>query len=242
MTEAPQIRDIGLTGLLVSFGNSLTSGANRAALAFRAAVDAATWNGVEETSTSLTSTYVRYDPLSLRRADLAERLTALLESSDWENAPYPEGWKRWRIPVALGGDQGPQFAEAADAAGLSEDQAADEIAAAELRVLTIGFAPGQGYLGALPPHWDVPRLTQVTPHVPQGALVTAIRQLIIFARPTQTGWLHIGQTAFRSFDPTAQHAFALTPGDAIRFEPVSEATLARFSDDPNGGATSEAGA
>ena len=51
----PAIRTLGLTGLLVSFADRLSEPANRAALAFRAAVEAAGIPGVEETSTSLAS-------------------------------------------------------------------------------------------------------------------------------------------------------------------------------------------
>ena len=40
MTDAPLTRTLGLSGLLVTFARALSPGANRAALAFRAAVDA----------------------------------------------------------------------------------------------------------------------------------------------------------------------------------------------------------
>ncbi|MDF0601013.1 allophanate hydrolase subunit 1 [Psychromarinibacter sp. C21-152] len=240
MTDAPAfpaIRDVGLSGLLVTFADTLSEPANRAALAFRAAVDAQGWDGVQETATSLASAFLRYDPLTLDRDALAGRLRDLLAETDWTRAPLPEGRRLWTIPVALGGDAGPQFDEAADAAGLTPDQAREEIAAARTRVLTIGFAPGQAYLGRLPEHWNIPRLQELTPNVPKGALVAAIRQLIVFARPTPTGWRHIGQTAFRSFRPDAETPFPLTPGDEIAFSPVPVRDIEALQDSDDGGAT-----
>lgn len=240
MTPPPLIRDVGLTGLLITFAPTLSEAANRAALTFRAAVDAAGWEGVAETTTSLTSTFLRYDPLSVDRDHLAGRVETLLEDRDWTEAPWPDGRLRWRIPVALGGAEGPAFDELAEAAGLRPDQAAEALAEAEVRVLTLGFAPGQGYLGELPKQWHVPRLTGITPRVPQGALVTAIRQLIIFAQPAPTGWRHIGQTAFRSYLPGTERPFPLAPGDLVRFEPVPTKDLPALWQDPLGGARSEA--
>jgi allophanate hydrolase subunit 1 len=90
-----------------------------------------------------------------------------------------------------------------------------------VRVLTIGFAPGQPYMGQLPPEWNIPRLSQLTPQVPAGALVIAIRQLIIFSAATPTGWRHIGQSAFRLFRPDAARPFALNPGDEVSIRPIT---------------------
>ncbi len=219
------IRDVGLTGMLVTFADTLTEAANRAALAFRGAVEAEGWEGVAETATSLTSTFVRFDPLRLPHDELAARLKDLLARADWGAEPLPPGRRRWSIPVALGGDEGPQFEEAAEAAGLSPEEAAQQIAESTVRVLTIGFAPGQAYMGELPEAWNIPRLKQLTPQVPSGALVCAIRQLIVFTGPTPTGWRHIGQTAFRSFRPGSERPFPLTPGDEVRFRPVTAAQL-----------------
>lgn len=236
---APVIRDVGLSGLLVTFSGHLSEPANRAALAFRAATEAAGWDGIAETATSLTSAFIRYDPLDLDRGVLHGRVRDLLDSRDWTEAALPGGRRLWTIPAAFGGADGPQLDEAAEAAGLTADAAIAEIAQARTRVLTIGFAPGQAYLGELPEHWNIPRLKDLTPNVPQGALVAAIRQLIVFARPTPTGWRHIGQTAFDSFRPGSDTPFPLSPGDEIAFRPVSPQDLKKLTGRPDGGATSE---
>ncbi|MCD1625980.1 MAG: 5-oxoprolinase subunit B family protein [Paracoccaceae bacterium] len=213
--DFPRISPVGIAGLLVSFADSLSEPANRAALAFRAAIEADTLDGIEEVSTSLTSTFLRFDPLHLDHASLTAHVKNLLKAQDWTRAALPEGRRHFRIPCVFGTDLAPQFDEAAKAAGLSAQAAIDSLTAARPRVLTIGFAPGQPYTGQLPKEWDIPRQTALTPRVPEGALVVAIRQLIIFSAPTQTGWRHIGQTAFRCFRPESDEPFALRPGDEI---------------------------
>jgi KipI family sensor histidine kinase inhibitor len=121
----------------------------------------------------------------------------------------------------IGGSHGPQWGDAVAASGLAEDQALASLTENRVRVLTIGFAPGQPYMGQLPPEWNIPRLSQLTPQVPAGALVIAIRQLIIFSAATPTGWRHIGQSAFRLFRPDAARPFALNPGDEVSIRPIT---------------------
>lgn len=233
----PRIAPSGLDGLVITFADRFEDEANRAALALRAEIEAACWPEVVETAPSLVSTLVRFDPLATRIEALAERLRKLLAGRDWRAAPLPQGRRLIAIPTCFDPDLAPQIDEAAEAAGLRDRQAAiDSICGADLRVLTIGFAPGQPYIGQLPAQWNLPRQRSLTPRVPVGALGLAIRQMVLFAVETQTGWRHVGQTAIRLFQSAAPDPFVLRPGDALRFEPVTAARLSALRDAPLGGA------
>ncbi|UWR15621.1 allophanate hydrolase subunit 1 [Sulfitobacter sp. M368] len=243
MSDWPQIRTVGLSGILVSFADKMSEPANRAALAFRAAVDAADWPEVAETSTSLVSVFLQVDLAEAAPDALVEKLQDLLALSDWLNAPLPAGRTLWHVPTVYGTDLAPQLEEAAEAAGVDPDSAVRELSTSRVRVLTIGFAPGQPYMGELSETWNIPRQQALTKSVPAGALVVAIRQLIIFTNASPTGWRHIGQTAFRTFRPDASQPFALSPGDELVFPSVTQAELAQIrakDDSGNGGASSEA--
>ncbi len=235
----PRIRTIGVDGFLVSFADTLSEPANRAALALRAALDRAGLRGVEETATSLTSTYLRFDLGAVDHATLHSALSDLLEAQDWYSAALPDGRRYWVVPAVFGTELAPQLHETAALVDLSPEAAIDAICAQPLRVQTIGFAPGQPYLGQLPEAWDIPRQTDLTPKVPEGALVVAIRQVVLFSVTTPTGWRHIGQTALRLFRPDEQEPFLLHPGDEVTFEAVSREAYERIkAEDPLGGATS----
>ena len=122
----------------------------------------------------------------------------------------------WSIPCSYGGDDGPQLAEAASLAGLSEAEAIAALSAARVRVLALGFAPGMPYLGILPAEWDLPRQTGLTPKVPEGALVVAVRQFVLFGTEAPTGWRQVGRTLFGCFEPGARppdRALARRRGD-----------------------------
>jgi len=234
----PRVQTIGVDGFLVAFASALTEPANRAALGFRRAVIDEMWDEVLETSTSLVSTYIQFDLAATDHGTLRARIEALLETRDWYTAPLPEGRMLWRVPTVFGTDLAPQLRETAHLAGFdSEQQAIDSICAKPHRVQTIGFAPGQPYLGQLTEQWDIPRQTALTPRVPEGALVVAIRQIVLFSVTTPTGWRHVGQTALRLFRPERDNPFVLRPGDEVQFVRIDREGYENLrATSPDGGA------
>ena len=242
MTNAhwPRVHTVGVDGLLVRFGDRLSEAANRAALAFRGALEDTGLPGVQETTTSLASTYLRFDPLTHDHGDVQNALSQLIADRDWFAADLPQGRRLWRIPTVYGTDRAPQLEAAAAKAGLPLTEALQTLSTTRVRVQTIGFAPGQPYLGELPPAWNIPRQTALTPRVPIGALTVAIRQLTLFAGPTPTGWRHVGQTAFKAFRPDSDTPFVLRPGDEVLFPATDPDAYPELeASDLDGGATCE---
>lgn len=233
MADFPRIRTVGLSGLLVQFAGTMSEPANRAAIAFRASVESQGWPEVSETTISLVSTFVCVDLSAIDLAAFTDRLKDLLQTRDWYQAPLPSGRTLWHIPTLY---DGPQLEEAAEAAGVSPEQAIKELSSAQARVLTIGFAPGQPYAGELPAHWNIPRQQGLTKAVPPGALVVAIRQMIVFTHEAPTGWRHVGHTAFRNYDPGREAPIALRPGDELIFPAVSAAEFEKIKSRRDGGA------
>lgn len=239
-TGFPVVRTVGFDGMLVSFGDRLSEPANRAALAFRAALAHGSWTEVIDASASLVSVCIRFDPLAVPHAAFAAKLKTQLHTRDWFQADLPKGRKSWRIPTVFGTDLAPQLEEAAAATGMTAHEAIQSLSTAKVRVQTIGFAPGQPYLGQLPDAWDIPRQSQLTPSVPEGALVVAIRQFVLFSVTAPTGWRHVGQTALKLFQPDAPDPFTLRPGDEVQFLQTTPENLANMRSDRLGGAQSEA--
>lgn len=225
MTDLPRIARVGMRGVLVTFGDMLSDAANLAAIAFRAKIDAMGWPEVTETASTLVSTFIAVDLTQADYADIAARLQDVLAMQDREQAVLPKGRKLWTIPMCLDREVAPQLDDAAFEAGVSRAEARKQLEAAQTRVITLGFAPGQPYLGMLPDTWDIPRQSELTPQVPIGALVLAIRQFVLFATSAPTGWRHVGQTAFKPFDPIRETPVAFTPGDEVRFAPITVSEL-----------------
>ncbi len=217
----PEILDFRNDALLVRFGRNAGAEVSGRAQAFWAALDRALPNGVVETAPALASVLVRFDPAQVKRSVVRDALRQVAESFQHGDEDAPQPKRRWTVPACFDGDYAPQLSETATLMNLSPEQAVAELCATDLRVLAIGFAPGQPYLGLLPEAWDLPRQSDLNPRVKAGAVATAVRQIVLFANDSPTGWRHVGQSAFRPFQPSQVVSFPLRPGDALTFEPVS---------------------
>jgi len=234
--EKPIFHNAGDSGLLIEFGTGFNERVNNAVIAFETAVQNLKLKGMVETTPSIKSVLVRFDPLTLYPAKLRDHLSDLIGSRNWMAAEPPASRKRWRIPALYGGAAGPDLAEMATLMGLSEAATIESHASARQRIYMIGFAPGQAYLGLLGPEWDIPRLTKINPNTPTGSILTALRQTNLYARPNPTGWRVIGRSPFRSFLPESGQPFKLAAGDEVIFEPINATEYKRLDDQTRRGA------
>lgn len=225
-TDWPVFRPLGVDGIVITFGSETTAQVSRAVLACCNMIAGARLPAVAEISPALVSVLVRFDPMGVGYDALCAQLSEIIDAGQAVEAAQSCPRHLWHVPAAFGGRDGPQLSEAAALAGLTPDQAIASIAAQTLRVLAIGFAPGQPYLGHLDRAWHIPRQTALTRHVPQGALCVALSQVVAFARPGPTGWRQVGRMAMPLFQPDAAQPFLLSPGDLIVFEPATADHLA----------------
>ncbi|SFB11631.1 sensor histidine kinase inhibitor, KipI family [Poseidonocella pacifica] len=230
--RGPEVLPLGHDGLVVRFALHLSEAANDAVLGFAEAARVANVPGLLEVVPALASVYLRYDPA--RGEAFGKDVSDLLETDDWYSRGRPPAKRCWEIPCSFEAADAPELGAVARATSQTPDAAIAEVLATEVRVLAIGFAPGQPYLGLLPPAWDQPRRRELT-EVPAGALVTALRQLVLFANPSPTGWKQIGRTAFRPFQGDRDDPVALRTGDAVRFIRVDGATLAGIEERDHSG-------
>lgn len=232
----PALAYMGIDGVLVRFGDHVSESTNAAALSFHAHISTLDIDAVLESAPSLTAVYLRLD-ITADTDTAIQRIEAEMRARDWL-ASAPVAKRLWTIPCCF---DGPQLAETAQLVGLSETAAIKELTQTRVRVLTIGFAPGQPYLGTLPEHWNFPRLSGITPNVPARALVTAVSQLVVFANDTPTGWRHIGSTEFHDFKRDRAEPFAFRAGDLVQFTKVGRAEIDSFAgaSDGLGGARCE---
>ena len=172
--------------------------------------------GVIAAIPGLRSLLVELDPLSADpeavRDAVATRLTRVAEQT--------VGTRLRTIPVAYGGETGPDLPDVAALTGLSEAEVVERHATAELRVLFDGFAPGFAYLGDLPVELRVARLDTPRTRTPSGSVAIAGPMSGIYPATLPGGWRVIGRTPVTLFDPRRDPPAYLMPGDRVRFERI----------------------
>jgi KipI family sensor histidine kinase inhibitor len=127
----------------------------------------------------------------------------------------------------------PEFAldidEVAKKAKLSTDEVASRHAAAEYRVLMMGFAPGHAYMGGLDPQLAVPRRASPRAIVPAGSVAIANEQTVVYPYAISGGWNVIGRTPMVLFDATRSRPSLLWPGDRVRFRAITRAQFVELA-------------
>jgi KipI family sensor histidine kinase inhibitor len=209
----------GDTAVIVEFGDRIDRVVSDRVLRLSAQVRAANLPGVVETVPTFRSLMVHYDPLATTGANVNAALERLLDGSRGEAKPV----KLWRIPACYAASHAPDLAEVAQRTGLSAAEVVRLHSGTRFHVYMIGFVPGLPYMGDLPELLALPRRADPRIRVPAGSVAIATNMTSIYPLESPGGWHLIGMTPIRLFDLRRAPPALLSPGDAVRFEPVAVA-------------------
>lgn len=213
--------DSGECLLVVEFGSTIDAALNERVLALDAALTRAALAGVIETTPTFRSLAVHYEPLTIDRATLVDRILALEAEAEVTARPS----RAWTFPCSFEAPHGEDLAEVAARLGLTAERLVDLACARPLRVHMYGFSPGFAYLGGLPEELTASRRAQPRGVHPADAVMIAGGMAAVAPLPMPTGWWVIGRTAEKVFAPARDPAFLVAVGDTIRFEAVDTATF-----------------
>jgi antagonist of KipI len=211
---AGDIRDAGDSALLLELEARVDATVNARAIAMADSVRGAKLPGVRDVVSTYRSVAVFFDPLRTR----IESVVAALDAASHAPASSAVG-PPIEIPVAYGGEFGPDLTELAAWAHLTEADVVRRHSSIVYRVFMLGFVPGFAYMGTVDESIAAPR--RVTPRlrVPAGSVAVAARQTGIYPQETPGGWHIIGRTGVKPFDPFRTPAILFAPGDHVRFVP-----------------------
>jgi KipI family sensor histidine kinase inhibitor len=207
----------GDTGLVVEFGDRVDRALSDRVLALSARVRRSETPGVIETVPTYRSLLVIYDPLIVDRQTLIQFVRNLVDERSTERATG----KIWRIPACYELSHAPDLEDVAQRTNRSIDDVRSTHAQTCFHVYMIGFAPGHPYLGDLPDWLSLPRRSDPRVKVPAGSIAIAGNMSVIYPMETPGGWHLIGATPVRLFDVNLARPALISPGDQVRFDPVT---------------------
>lgn len=217
----PRILPSGDAAITVEFSRSLDEDSNRRVLALDRALAQDPIAGVTETVPTYRSLLVHYDPAQIDFATLGERLTTLGQLP----ASARTETRRWRIPVAYGGENGIDLEDVARTLNVSADEIVAQHVAGDYRVAMIGFTPGWSYLSGLAASLHLPRRQNPRLSTPAGTISIGGVQSGVQCLAGPSGWHLLGRTAVRTYQLDRDPIFLLEPGDAVTFTAVDEKTF-----------------
>jgi KipI family sensor histidine kinase inhibitor len=168
-----------------------------------------------------TTVLVPFDPVEPGLTAAMARLRDVLDtmSPSEVEASWPDQPRVVEIPVAYGGEAGPDLEAVATSLGLPAEDVVLLHASRVYRVLFLGFMGGFAYCGTLPAELALPRRGTPRTHVAAGSIVIAGRMTSVMPVDAPSGWHVIGRTTLSVWDPRRDPPGRLEPGDAVRFVP-----------------------
>ncbi len=215
---------LGDSAVSAHFGEEICPEINQQVTALRDALEEAVAKGEIQGLGELVPTYcallINYDPLVLGYDELVAKLKELSQSlvikSDSDRQVV-------EIPVAYGGEYGPDLAEVAAAHGMTEQQVIDIHSQPEYPIYMLGFVAGFPYLGGMSPEIATPRKESPRLKIEAGSVGIAGSQTGIYSVESPGGWQIIGRTPLKLYDTDREQPVLLSAGQYIKFKPISGA-------------------
>jgi antagonist of KipI len=213
-----EIRDVSEGSVLVEFPDVSDADANRAAIALASRLfSARSRAGLLDAIPGARTLYLAFPPRAVSREALGRRLRRA--DPDAVSGGQPDS-RLFRIPVAYGGENGPDLTSLARDRGIDEEELARRHQAAEYAVAFLGFSPGFAYLTGLPPELHAPRLPTPRSRVAAGSVAIGGEYTAIYPEDSPGGWRLIGRSPVSLFDPWGDPPALLRSGDRVRFERI----------------------
>jgi KipI family sensor histidine kinase inhibitor len=212
----------GDAAITVEFSRNIDDAANQRVLALDWALTKAPIEGVTETVPTYRSLLVHYDPVRIDFDSLGQKLMTLAQ------APLPAAAKarRWRVPVAYGGENGIDLEAVAKTLNTTPDEIVARHVGGDYRVAMIGFTPGWSYLSGLDRSLHMSRRQNPRVFTPMGTISIGGVQAGIQCLAGPSGWHLLGRTAVKTFQLHRDPVFLMEPGDRVTFYQVDDKVFA----------------
>jgi KipI family sensor histidine kinase inhibitor len=218
----PRLLPSGDSAVTVEFSRNIDDAANQRVLALDRALASAAIEGVTEQVPTYRSLLVHYDPGKIGFDALGEQLVKLASQ------PLPPTTKarRWRIPVAYGGEHGIDLEDVAKALDTTPDDIVARHVGGDYRIAMIGFTPGWSYLSGLDKSLHMSRRQNPRLLTPAGTISIGGVQTGIQCLAGPSGWHLLGRTPVRTYQLHRNPTFLTEPGDRVTFFAVDDNTFA----------------
>ncbi|WP_274308200.1 5-oxoprolinase subunit PxpB [Solibacillus daqui] len=229
LLETIQIRPLSDSALVVQVGEGINEVTHTKVKTILNLLEKNPFNGFIEAVPAYNSVTVYYNPINVYFSNLEKgvqspyenaktKILSLMNQSNIADTTYN---RLVKIPVAYGGEMGPDLEFVASYNGLTPSEVIKIHSSAQYLVYMLGFAPGFPFMGGMDKQIATPRKESPRLAIAPGSVGIAGSQTGIYPLETPGGWQIIGRTPSRLFLPEQSPPTLLQPGDRIQFVPIS---------------------
>ena len=175
---------------------------------------------IQEINFVYASLLIIYNPNLISFSLLKQRLQLWYDEDNLALERHPT---LWEIPVCYNKEFGIDLDFLSKEKELSVDEIISLHSGAVYTIYGIGFLPGFLYLGGLKETLHIPRRSAPRLEVPKGSIAIGGKQTGIYPQHTPGGWHILGKTPVTLFNPRSERPCFATPGDKIKFRPITKA-------------------
>ena len=194
-TSPPRLLPSGDSAITVEFSRNIDDAANQRALALDRAIARSRLSASPKRCRLIARCWCTMIPCK----SISKR--SAKSSSRWRNGRLrqPTRPRRWRIPVAYGGEHGIDLEDVAKTLNTTPDDIVARHVAGDYRVAMIGFTPGWSYLSGLDASLHMPRRQNPRLLTPAGTISIGGVQAGVQCLAGPSGWHLLGRTAVRTY-------------------------------------------
>ncbi|MDT8862423.1 5-oxoprolinase subunit PxpB [Alkalihalobacillus sp. MEB130] len=175
--------------------------------------------GITQLIPAFNNLTVCYDPILIGQGELLQELKKI---EGQVSIDFQLNNKTLYVPVAFGGEYGPDLEEIANHAGLSQKEIISILQNTPYYVYMIGFIAGYPYSGDIDKRLSIPRRSNPRMKVEKGTVQIVNNLTGIFTMTAPSGWHLVGWTPMDIFDPHLEQISRLNAGDSIQYVEISK--------------------
>jgi inhibitor of KinA len=208
----------GDSAILINLDQIIDETINEKAIAIARSIEEKNITGLTFIIPAYCSITVGYNPLEIGY----ELLKTKVEESCKNSNPDKLVSKKWKIPVCYDLDFALDMEDVTVLTGLSKNEIIEAHTGIEYRVYMLGFLPGFAYMGKTVEQLYCNRKATPRKKVSERSVGLAGNQTGIYPVDAPGGWQIIGSTPIDIFNKVKERPFLFSPGDKVKFYPVSK--------------------
>lgn len=216
---APSYLMMGDKAIVIQFEQNISIETNKKVQIIARLIEDRNIIGITQLIPAFNNLTVCYDPILIGQGELLQELKKVEGHVSGE---VQLNNKTLYVPVAFGGDYGPDLEEIANHAGLSKEEVISVLQKTPYYVYMIGFIAGYPYSGDIDRRLSIPRRSNPRIKVEKGTVQIVNNLTGIFTMTAPSGWHLVGWTPMEIFNPTLDQPSMAKSGDYIQYIEISK--------------------